>query len=94
VVTKIPFTGSDQYITIKYQLFNADHSRKGELDLNISADGYPMLTDNYNFSETIPIAPIYFEITEAFSSSGNYLGLVCVNESTQLTMVYSIDTMV
>lgn len=94
VVTKIPLTGSEQYITIKYQLFNATHSRKGEIELNIASDNYPMLTDNYNFSETAPTSSIYFEVDGTFSSTNNYLGLTCVNNSSQLTMVYSIDTMV
>jgi hypothetical protein len=94
IVTKIPLTGADQYVTIKYQLFNSNHSRKGELELNIASDGYPMLTDNYTFTETVPTSPTYFEIDDTYVSTKNYLGLKCINASTQLLMVYSIDTMV
>lgn len=98
VVTKVPLTGANQFISIKYQLFNSDISRKGELALNIAPDGYPTLTDTFNYVETIdpmigsPL--IYFDVDATNVSTKNYLALKCVNNSSQLTMVYNIDTLV
>jgi hypothetical protein len=49
-LAKIPFTGVDQYVTVRYQLHNGYISRKGNVILNISSDGFSSITDTYNFT--------------------------------------------
>jgi len=97
-VTKIPLTGENQFVSIMYQMFNGTLSRSGEVSLNIASDGYPSLTDTYNYVETIEEGAsspeVYFEVSDVYKSSKNYLDLVCVNNSTQLTVEYSINTLI
>jgi hypothetical protein len=38
---------------INYSLSNSHLSRKGQMIVNISADGYASITDNYNYSDTL-----------------------------------------
>lgn len=54
-VAAIPLNGADQAARIQYQITNADSelSRKGELLVNISADGYTSISDYYNYSESV-----------------------------------------
>jgi hypothetical protein len=49
-LAKIPLTGVDQYVTVRYQLHNSYISRKGNVILNISSDGFSSITDTYNFT--------------------------------------------
>jgi len=49
-LTRIPLTGVDQMVTIRYQLHNAYTSRKGNVIVNISADNFTSITDTYNFT--------------------------------------------
>lgn len=49
-LVKIPLTGRDQMVTIRYQLHNDYTSRKGNVILNIASDGFSSLTDTYNFT--------------------------------------------
>jgi len=46
---KFPITGSEQNITVNYQLASESLSRHGVLSLNIAGDGYVTLTENYNY---------------------------------------------
>jgi hypothetical protein len=49
----LPLTGTDQMMSVRYQLYNSSLSRKGELIVNISQDGYASITDTYDYSETL-----------------------------------------
>jgi hypothetical protein len=49
-LAKIPLTGVDQYVTVRYQLHNIYTSRKGNVILNIASDGFSSITDTYNFT--------------------------------------------
>ena len=49
-LTKIPLTGVDQMVTIRYQLHNSYISRKGNVIINISSDNFTSMTDTYNFT--------------------------------------------
>ena len=49
-LTKIPLTGIDQMVTIRYQLHNSYISRKGNVIINISSDNFTSMTDTYNFT--------------------------------------------
>jgi hypothetical protein len=97
-ITKIPLTGGNQFVSVIYQMFNGSLSRSGEISLNIANDGYPSLTDTYNYVETIEEGAespeIYFEVSDTYKNSKNYLDLMCVNNSTQLTVEYSINTLI
>jgi hypothetical protein len=46
---KFPITGSEQNISVNYQLASESLSRHGVLSLNIAGDGYVTLTENYNY---------------------------------------------
>jgi hypothetical protein len=50
-VAKICLNDVGQLITIKYQLSDFGLSRKGTLSLNLSAEGYSVVTDTYNFTQ-------------------------------------------
>jgi hypothetical protein len=49
-LTKIPLTGLDQMVTVKYQLSNDYISRKGNIIINIASDNFTSMTDTYNFT--------------------------------------------
>lgn len=51
---KIPLIHGDQAGTVEYQLTNQFVTRSGRLTISISDDGYASISDQYNFSETIP----------------------------------------
>lgn len=97
-ITKIPLTSSNQFVTIKYQLFNNTLARKGKLDLNINPEGNTVITDNYSYIETVDEGNeptnIYFDIDNNLAIDKNFLSLTCVNTSTDLTMEYTIDILV
>jgi len=46
---KFPITGTEQNISVNYQLSSPSLSRHGVLSLNIAGDGYVTLTENYNY---------------------------------------------
>ena len=48
-IAKLVLTGSDQFVSMQYQLSSPILSRKGNLIINIAPDGYASLTDTYNF---------------------------------------------
>lgn len=50
---KLPLTGSDQMVTMNYQLFNADFSRKGEVVFNVTPSGYSSISDSYTFTDSL-----------------------------------------
>ena len=54
-IIKIPVTGKDQMLFMKYSLYSVDqsqgYSRKGVLTLNISYDGFGSLNDKFNYSK-------------------------------------------
>ena len=62
-VIRVPVTGHSQMVTLRYQLSNDALSRAGNVLLNISPDGYPSLTDTYNYSEGM--YPIVSGVTTA-----------------------------
>ena len=49
-IVKIPLTGKDQSLTVRYSLHDPDYSRKGELTINISPDGFGSISDYYDYS--------------------------------------------
>lgn len=49
-LTKIPLTGVDQMVTVRYQLHNNYTSRKGNVIINIASDNFTSMTDTYNFT--------------------------------------------
>jgi hypothetical protein len=51
-IVKIPVTGKDQMLFMKYSLYSEDegYSRKGVLTLNISYDGFGSINDRFNYS--------------------------------------------
>jgi hypothetical protein len=51
-IIKIPVTGKDQMLFMKYSLYSEDegYSRKGVLTLNISYDGFGSINDRFNYS--------------------------------------------
>jgi hypothetical protein len=54
-IIKIPVTGKDQMLFMKYSLYSVDqsqgYSRKGVLTLNISYDGFGSINDRFNYSK-------------------------------------------
>jgi hypothetical protein len=55
-IIKIPVTGKDQMLFMKYSLYSVDrqtkgYSRKGVLTLNISHDGFGSINDRFNYSK-------------------------------------------
>ena len=49
-IVKIPLTGKDQSLTVRYSLHDARYSRKGKLTINISPDGFGSISDYYDYS--------------------------------------------
>jgi len=53
-IIKIPVTGKDQMLFMKYSLYSVDqakgYSRKGVLSINISFDGFGSFNDRFNYS--------------------------------------------
>jgi hypothetical protein len=54
-IIKIPVTGKDQMLFMKYSLYSKElgYSRKGVLTLNISYDGFGSINDRFNYSKVI-----------------------------------------
>jgi len=50
-VARIGLNGQDQMITGRYQITNGGLSRKGNLLINLSPDGYSSITDSYDYTE-------------------------------------------
>ena len=50
-LVKIPLNGSDQLVSMSYQLIRSGYSRKGMLKINITPDGYSTYSDDYTFIE-------------------------------------------
>jgi hypothetical protein len=75
-VAKIPLTGIDQMVTLRYQLTNKFISRKGNIIVNISDNGaststrdvFTSLTDTYNFSSSNSIEDEYVTTATAVFS--------------------------
>lgn len=97
-VVKIPLTNENQFVTLRYQMYNNDLSRKGEIALNVAPDGYTALTDSYTYIENITEGSsspeIYFDVNDSYKLTKNYLNLICVNSATNLTVEYVIHTIV
>lgn len=96
IVVKLPLTGEDQMISLNYQLYNDKLSRKGNALVNITSDGFPTVTDTFNYSELIDedtvSPPLFFEIQPDFIPK-NYVVLYCSNErEDQLTLEYQFNT--
>jgi hypothetical protein len=53
---KIPLSGSDQMVTMNYQLFNDSFSRKGSVLINVTPTGDSTLSDSYIFSDSLTTA--------------------------------------
>jgi hypothetical protein len=56
---KIPLTGKDQMLFMKYSLYSVDqtvvgYSRKGVLTINIASDGFGSFNDRFNYSIITP----------------------------------------
>lgn len=97
-VATFGLTGTDQAITVRYQLTNAGLSRKGELLINIAPDGYTTISDTYNFTSYPSIADgaISFNMSEDYAQSNNCVILNCSNESATIavTLEYQINIVV
>lgn len=50
---KIPLSGSDQRVTMNYQLYNNAFSRKGTVLFNVTSLGDTTITDNYTYSDSL-----------------------------------------
>jgi hypothetical protein len=71
-MAKWPLTGTDQQINIQYQLSSKSLSRKGTILVNMAADGYVSLSENYNYLTDV----VRFNnksIVPAFGSGADYL---------------------
>ena len=97
-IFKIPLTGGDQLGIIDYQLTNEHMSRKGQLTLNVSPDGYASVSDYYNYSE-IDNGESYrlgfstnMDNTPYNSGYGNFVTLTCSSFTTASThLEFNID---
>jgi hypothetical protein len=103
-VFRIPLTDGDQSGVLEYQLYNEYTSRSGRLTVSIAEDGYASISDQYNFSETIPDesnklifstsldfsrAP-YYNIS--YGSDKNFVAVTLSNYSTSTAyLTYNID---
>jgi hypothetical protein len=94
-VATFGLTGTDQLITLQYQLTNAGLSRKGVLIINVAPDGYSNITDTYNYIEypSIVDGAISFNMSMDYAESNNYVILNCNNESATIgvTLEYQIN---
>ena len=80
-VIKIPVTGTDQIATVEYQLSNAHMSRKGHLVVNITADGFASVSDDYNWNEVVSGTSELFIFSTDMTKvvSNNYIAVTCSN---------------
>jgi hypothetical protein len=49
---KLPVTGNDQLVTLRYQMSNNFLTRGGEVTINVAPDGFSSLNDSYTFSSS------------------------------------------
>jgi hypothetical protein len=49
-IFKVPLTNEDQMVTLRYELFDNNYSRKGNMLINITKDNDGSVSDYYNYS--------------------------------------------
>lgn len=54
-LVKIPLTGSDQMVTMNYQLYNDTFSRKGTVLFNVTPTGETSISDSYTYSDNLTV---------------------------------------
>ena len=74
---KIPINNGSQMATVNYQLYNNSLSRKGTVLANITSGGSVVITDTYNYIETLKE-----ELGPIVASTGSGINLLVVNTST------------
>jgi hypothetical protein len=99
VITKIPYTGKDQMVNMRYQLTKGGLSRKGTVIFNIAPDGFPGVFDLYSYIEDLPDGveegpEIYFDVDPSDIPGRNSISLIMVNTATTVLLQYQIDIMV
>lgn len=77
-VFKVPLTGTNQRLSLKYRIVSADIARAGELIASITPAGDGTVYDEYSYTMPTDI-PVEFVITTNFSR--NYAQIACVNTS-------------
>jgi len=93
-IIKIPLSSNNQMATVNYTLGNANMNRTGQLNINISTDGYASVSDSYNFVENIANASnlLDFSVNTANAASLKYIILTCTSAaSSASTLEYNIN---
>jgi hypothetical protein len=103
---KIPLIDGDQAGVVEYQIYNDYMSRSGQLVITISQDGYASVSDQYNFSESVPdeSSKVIFSASLDFSRAPyfspfpldpgdrNFVGITLSNYTTSTAyLTYNID---
>lgn len=84
---KIPLNGSDQFVSISYQLIRPGYSRKGVAKVNITPDGYSTYSDDYTFIEYL--AQVSEELLPVADGSGENLLVIDPGYlNTELTNIF------
>ena len=95
-----PMTAHDQLLSIRYQMYNANYSRKGTLWVNIlgqntyaNNDPVGSVSDYYNFSYIDPVTDPTFNVDSANVGTQNYVVLQMVEyDNYNYTIEYQIDS--
>lgn len=85
---KIPFSTSDQMVTVRYQIVNLGLSRKGTMLLNLDPNGNAAITDTYNYMEGLIS---YSNATEAMVAEPGS-GIDLITQSGSLVLIDLVGT--
>jgi len=99
----LPLSNSDQLISIRYQMYNDNYSRKGTLWINITGlsggasyiNGDPIasVSDYYNFSYIIEVTDPTWDFDTSVALSNNYVTLqMRESDNYRYTIEYQIDS--
>lgn len=80
-LVKIPLSGSEQMVTMDYQLYNDDFSRKGSVVFNVGPTGYSTIYDSFTFTDNA--SPFANVSSETGSTGTTLLVSVASNPSVQ-----------
>ena len=101
-IIKIPVTGKDQMLFMKYSLYSVDrqtkgYSRKGVLTLNVSHDGFGSINDRFNYSSFAEnIVDPVFKFVDNFENytARGYTLLQCTEAVDVFKFEAQVDTIV
>lgn len=91
VVLYVPLNGSDQLVTVTYQMSNPILSRKGVITMNIAPDGYVSLTDTYSYNAYPGADPDEPTFNYSLDNIPNNYVSLTISSAQAVTIDYQLD---